>query len=326
MASYIFDAKLLNSPTVTEQLSGGRLDGKEVSLELSNASGTFTIDRDSGQLAIGNYVRLDHYLPDDTVTSVRNYLYGKITAIDIPDEVATITVTVEDPAIFSQQWPTKLYGNGDWALQTDGAPYDVNGTTKINPSTDLGRVYPVLFGYAPKVKAVYVYADYDNDKYYYIICRGQIEANNGYRGTKINVYRNTRLVSTDEYTVYDGSQTSIFPGYAFVVFDKEQSDGSNLYEITVDAYGLLMGESTAQRNPAKIIEWILNDSTVGLGESVDTTSFDSAATTLSTLGGGSKAIYIDGAIDEQLSVQDLIDHLAEECARSYIYRDSSDNW
>lgn len=324
-ASYWYAGELLNAPSVMEQLSGGRLNGKSVDLEFSNADGTFSADRDAGTLTIGNMVNLSHYLPEDTTTT-RTYLYGKITAIDIPGEVATITVTVEDPDSFSGVWPAKVYETDDWALASSGAPYDTNGTTKINPSTDLGRAYPVSFGRARKVRAVYVYADYDNDYYYYIVNRGVIEATNADKGTKINVYRNKRLVGTSEYTVYDGSQASPFPGYAYIRFTREQSDGSNLYEITVDLYGLEMGGSTAQRNPAYILQWLLSDATVGLGQSVNAASFTTAATTLSTLGGGSKAIYIDGGIDEQVTVQDLIDHLAAECSRSYIYKNSSDEW
>lgn len=324
MSIYQFDAKLLNSPTVTEQLSGGRLAGKSVDLEFSNADGTFTTDRDSGDLAIGNMVRLDHYLPDDA-PALRTYLYGKITSIDIPGEVATITVEVEDPDAFSQQWPSKVYETDDWNLASNGAPYDTNSSTKINPTQDLGRVYPVGFGRCRKVRAVYVYADYDNDQYYYIFNRGTVEATNSDKGTKINVYRDDRLVDTDEYTVYDGSQVSPFAGYAYVVFAREQSNGSALYEITVDYYGTEMSESTAPRNPATILEWILSDSTVGIGHQVNELSFAEAATTLSTLD-TDKSIYIDGGIDEQITLQDMIDHLAEECGRSYIYKNTDDEW
>jgi hypothetical protein len=151
----------------------------------------------------------------------------------------------------------------------------------------------------------------------YLICYGTIESNDSNKATTVNVSRSQVLVNSSEYTVYDGSQGSPYPGYAFIRFIKEQIDFSGSpYELTADIRGLkLGGDTSATRNFVRVIQYLLSNSTWGLGLSVDTTSFDTAAGQMTDL-------LCDGFISEQKRCSDILNELLFCCRGGISYNES----
>jgi hypothetical protein len=305
MAITFYERKLLNNPEVQKELSGGIEYPHDITLQFSNADGYFTDLWDAGEEFRGKTIKLRRYEPNETESAdVLIYeLSGIVTDFNILPDIAEFTLSVQDPDPLQSDLPKKLYEIGDW---TQSPPL------VINPTPDLGKPYPLIFGHAKKVPLRYVHADYTNDYYDYIVGRVgsyATESNDTNKATTVVVYRGKVIVASSEYTVYDGSQISPYPGYAFIRFLLEQRDYSgNLYELHADFRGLKLGvDATATRNFAKVIQYLLTDSNWGLGLATNAASFTTAISQVTNL-------YCDGFIAEQRKAQDIINELLDMCA------------
>ncbi len=113
---------------------------------------------------------------------------------------------------------------------------------------DKGKPVNICFGYCKNVPLRHIKSDYANSLFYYLIGYGNIQGlyeianlhgvkrwwNKGVDGAPEGV-----VCDTGEYTFYDGSQATPFPGYALVVFGQEQVDANgNPYPVTADIVGL----------------------------------------------------------------------------------------
>jgi len=301
----LYQRQLLNEPEIQKELSGSIEYPHDITLRFSNADEYFTNLWDGGEEFRGKTVKLRRYEPNEA-EFIDIFIYevsGIITDFNILPDIAEFTLSVQDPDPLQTDIPKKLYEIGDW---TQTPPL------VINPTPDLGKPYPLLFGYCKKVPLRYVHADYTNDYYDYIVGRVgsyPTESNNSNKATTVVVYRNKSIVASSTYTVYDGSQASPYPGYAFIRFILEQRDYSNnLYEIHADFRGQKLGvDATATRNFAKVIQYLLSDSTWGLGLLVNSASFTTAISQVANL-------YCDGFIAEQATAQDIINELLDMCA------------
>lgn len=156
----------------------------------------------------------------------------------------------------------------------------------------------------------------------YLLGYGTIEGIWDDSGNNRGVKREGKLVDSGEYTVYDGSQVTPYPGYAFIRFKREQrSHTGDLHSLTADVLGLTFGGASCERNPVTQIKNLLSDSTFGLSQTVDSTSFTSAAGVIDTI----TDIYSDGAIYQQAQVRDYIDNLLL-VARAYIFHNFDREW
>lgn len=316
--SLLYKNRLLNDIEITQQLSDiywGVTEPQDITLELSNIDKLFSQLYAAGEEFRNKGVKLRVYEPlDNHIISF--LIYGKITGVEIGD-VARFTVATNQIPEFDVDLPKTTYQTRDWI---EAPP------TIINPPQDLGKPYNICFGHCKKVPLLNVHWDSDNDYYDFIIGYGTIESNNSNKATTVNVYRNKVLVDPSEYTVYDGSQDSPYhpisllpaPGFAFIRFVKEQIDFSgNPYELTADIHGLELSGSTAERNFVRVIQYLLSNTTWGLGLSVDTESFDAAAATM--------AEYLcDGAIIEQRKALDIINELLDYCRGKLVFNEDGE--
>lgn len=325
-----YERRLLNEPDINKQLANiyyGIDDPHDITLEFSNADGYFTNLLASEEFR-GKGVKLRRYEPlEDTPLSFE--LYGVITEFDITD-TAKFTLSVQDPDPMQTLVPKKLYETGDWSE----TPPNV-----INPAHDLGKPYSLCFGYCKKVPLRYIHADFPNDYYDYIIGPCTIESNNSNKATTVVVYRNKVLVGNAEYYVHGGETTIQYTdasfgmtagnatpyikdgvSYAFIRLKKEQRDFSgNLYELHADIRGMkLGGDTSATRNFVRVIQYLMSNSLWGLGLTVDSASFDTAAGQISEL-------LCDYSIPDQQKAQDIINELLYAC-RGKHEKGSNGSW
>src|SRR4030042_3814838 len=322
-----YERRLLNEVELTKQLSDiywGTIEPCSITLEFSNADGFFT-DLEKVEELRNKSIRFKIYEYMETPT-VSFLVYGKIIDYNLTEK-ATFTVAIHDPESLDAIVPKKVYETTDWP---ETPPYI------INPPYDLGKAYNICFGYCKKVPLLWVHADYTDNYYDYIIGYGIIESNDSNKATTVNVYRDKVLVDQSEYTVYDGSQSSPYPGFAFIRFIKEQIDFSGSpYELTADIRGLKPGGSTigwgdagwdgfawetpdlATTNFAFIIRYLLTDTVWGLGLSVNAASFNTAA-------GEVDDIYCDGFISEQRKGIDVLNELLFCCHGRLNYNENGE--
>ena len=181
-------------------------------------------------------------------------------------------------------------------------------TTDLFTATalDIGAPINVCLGRCKDVPLRNIKNDLVNLHYDYLIGYGVIDGLWVDHANGLGVKRDGRLASTVDYTAYDGSQASPYNGYAFIRFYHEQSDDAlRFLTITADVKGLEQGDATANRDVADCIKGILSNTTWGLSESCDTTSFGTASTAYGTIG----TMYCDGAITEQRPARDILNDL-----------------
>ena len=289
----LYQGKLMDEVGISAMLPDsfyGIEEPQSVTIRLANVDGYFSTLINAEELRGKTvYVRRNE---DGTNTESWR---GTITAIDITDE-AKITILLKNPDPLQAKLPKITLTTGLWSNV---------------PEKDLGKPFAIPIGYCERVPCIYAGANTGSNYYDYIIGHGPIES-------LTKLYRAGVEISGTEYTFYDGSQGSPYAGYAFVRFIKEQRDFSNsLFEITADVRGLEMGGSVAQRNFVRVIQNLLSNSTWGLGLSVNTTSFDTAASAvIDNSSGTMAALLCDGDINSQEKAQDILDKLLWACRGS----------
>ena len=108
-----------------------------------------------------------------------------------------------------------------------------------------------------------------------------------------NIYRNGRIVGAGEYTLTESPT-----GYYVVRFTRAQTDGNSPMNIQADL------TVTEFNSPANAIKFLINDSTYGLGKSVNATSFTAAASNYSTV-----QINVSNGLFAQRPAIDVLDDL-----------------
>jgi hypothetical protein len=312
-----YEGTLLNEPVLRESLLDrfwGTKESMTVQFRFGNRSGAWHSLVNSGELRgvvmtikyydpanLGDTELTTEYTEDDILLEdgdtilmesamIEILARGKIQEYDVREE-ASITAELNSMDVLETILPKKAVNTTDWPK-----------------ATDLGMAVNIIFGRSKNVPLRYFHYDFDIDEYDYLIGYGPIQAVDA-------VYRDGALVSASEYTVFDGTQESPYPGYAFIRFILEQKDfGGRLYTLTADIQGY-------PRNFAYVIEQILSDSTWGLGESVDENSFAGAKDDLNTIG----SMYCDGAITGERRAKDVIDELLFLC-RGYLTQNGLGEW
>jgi len=312
-----YEGTLLNEPVLRESLLDRFWGAKEpltVQFRFGNRSGTWHSLVNGSEIRdvvmtikyydpanIGETKLVTEYTEDDILledgdtilmesTMIEILARGKIQEYDVREEAA-ITAELNSMDILETILPKKVVNTTDWPK-----------------ATDLGAAVNIMFGRAKNIALLYIHYDFDIDHYDYLVGYGPIQAVDA-------VYRDGALVNASEYMVYDGSQTSPYPGYAFIRFTLEQKDFSGrLYMFIADVQGY-------PRNFAYVIEQILSDDTWGLGESVDENSFAAAKDDINTIG----SMYCDGAITGERRAKDIIDELLFLC-RGYLTQNNLGEW
>jgi len=311
MAITFYERRLLNEPEITKELQNifwGIEETHNVTLEFSNTDGFFSSLLAAGEEFRGIGIKIRRYepnevIPDDIITFE---LYGIVCDFNILVDKAVfeISISLTDP-VLQDLIPKKVYETTDYA---ETPPLI------INPPFDLGKPYNICFGNCKKVPLLYVHANYTLDQYDYIIGYGIIEGID-------YVYRSKVLVSPAEYTFFDGSVNpdNPYPGFAFIRFSLEQRDfNGSMYEISADVRGLELGGSVAERNTVNIIKNILTNTTWGLSQSIDSTSFQVAFSKVTNL-------FSDGFIQGQNRAYDVLNEILRIC-RGKLYKNSSGQW
>ncbi len=242
---------------------------------------------------------------NDPIDGTTFIMRGKLTDYTLEPGIFKISIEMRDDDILKTLLPLGV-------VTTD--TFDAT-------ALDVGTVINLCFGKCRDVPLRNVKNDTGADHYDYLIGYGTIEGL--WTDAGLGVKRGGTLVNTAEYTLYDGSQGTPYPGYAFLRFTvKEQINFSGGYhKLTADVNGLEMGGATANRNFAVTKKNILSDTTWGLSDSIDTTSFANAAAALDTIGD----MYCDGAITQQMEASQIIDKLLE-LSRSTMERSSDGEW
>lgn len=252
----------------------------------------------------GRYVKVQSYNETDGLQFIA---YSKINAVRRSSD-----------GIFSVST-----GSSDSVLETILPRHVVTASTFATTAMDTGMPVNICFGKCFDVPLPNICNDRANDYYDYLIGYGTTQGLIEDAANNWGVKRDGRLVSTSEYTFYDGSQVAPYPGYSFIRFIKEQEDFSpgKYYKLTADVNGLELGGATADRNFINCISNLLSDATFGLDQSVDAATFAVAAAVILPANG----FYCDGAVTKQQAVSSILNDMLMP-SRAFLYRGSDKEW
>lgn len=312
----VYKAAILNDVALKEELADivyGINTTDSITVELSNVDDGIN---DTWDTIIANMIGLEDIRGwiatiwiKTTIDGIQFKAKGKVTDYELSN-ILSITIDPREDALFDTLLPLRTVDT------------DIFDTSAMG----VGAPINICFGNCRNVPCPNINNDRTNDYYDYLVGYGilqglHVDHDNGY-----GVRRNGVLVNTAEYTFYDGSQGSPYSGYAFIRFVKEQLDFNNSYmAISADVYGLKMGGATMQRNGAEVLRNLLSDTTWGLSDSINTTSFTGAIADLNPTTGKIKNIYIDGAITERTEARDYINEILEIC-QSSLDRNKDGEW
>lgn len=285
----LYDRKVLNDPVV--RLRYGEplipiIQPDQVELHLSNDDGYFDTLNLLGETI--TYSRFDK-LSNETWAE----LSGRVTSQELLLDRVVLNCVTYDLDDFQTLLPKEVVTAATFPL--------------AHPQQGLGKPIPVVFGNAASTNKVndawemaYVGEDTGSNYYDYLVGRGTF--------TNITVYRNTIgdalfVVPSGEYAV----NTTAYPGFTVIRFSlatsiapRQANFGGGLHRLFVAANGL-----ATERNFARAIQSALSNSTWGLGLSVNTASFDTAAAALDAIGG----LNCDGVMDTQRTAYDWLSQL-----------------
>ena len=292
-----YKGTLLQSPQVERELSDlfyGVAQETSHTLEFANIDDDIDDTWDTiidGEDIRGESVKIMRYDPLDGTTFE---LRGKISGYEIKTNTFSLQIASADDDVLETLIPSGTITTDEFS----------------DTALDLGQPINLCFGHCANVPLHNIQNDTTNNYYDYLIGYGTIQGLNVDHDNGLGVKRDGILVSTVNYTLYDGSQASPFSGYAFIRFTNEQMNFSGgYYKISADVKGLEIGGSTAERNFANVIKNILSDTTWGLSESVNNASFDQAESDLNTMG----SMYCDGHIYKQTKAKDVLNELLFVC-------------
>jgi len=221
---------------------------------------------------------------------------------------------------------TALYDSTNPFTASDVGRYVKNQYDLSGKASTFSRIVAYVdAGHVTLADSIMTVGDYYSvHAYDYLVGYGTVENLWVDHAHGYGVKRDGVLVKTADYTFDDGTGSPYnhgYSGYATVRFWEEQVDfGGRYYPMHADVKGLELGGSEADRNFANCIKALLNNSTYGLNESVDSTSFTTAETALSTT-----YFMCDGYIYEQRTARDILNDLLLPC-RSRLSMGSDGEW
>lgn len=170
-----------------------------------------------------------------------------------------------------------------------------------HPTLGLGKPIPIIFGNAVSTHKVtdawemwYVGEDVGSNQYDLLVGEGTFTNLSAYRMT---VGDTLFLIPPSEYTV----NTSAYPGFTVLRFALKPTDFGGGY----DRRFVAADSVENGRNGVNAVQALLNNSTWGLGLSVNTASFTAAAADWDAVGG----LYVDLAITEQRPALDWLNDI-----------------
>jgi len=215
MAEYTYLRRLLESPEISKSTPDdywGIIAPEDITLKFSNADGYFT-DLIQVEELRNKMVRVRRWDPNESGShKLILEVFGKVVSYSLSD-VAEITISSAINDKLQKQYPSKIYEQKDW---TESRP------NIWNPEDDIGKPYPLIFGRAERVPLLYVHCDMTNNRYDYIVGVGPIKSVQA-------VYSNGLKVTATNYTVFDGTQATPYPGYAFIRFVSTVTQGGVTY-------------------------------------------------------------------------------------------------
>lgn len=157
-----------------------------------------------------------------------------------------------------------------------------------------GKTIPTYFGQNYNVPCYYVFADYDDDFYRYVVSDREMESIDA-------VYRDGDLVDPADYTDF------LFQNLHWIQFRKEQLDFSTgLINITADVKGRKVGSGLVySENPVRAFRWWLQNYVI---VSINSSSFDAAETISDSLG-----LKIGGGIFGDMEAIDIKEQFLLAC-------------
>jgi len=279
----LYDRRVLNDPEV--RLSYGDplipiMQPDQVELHLSNDDGYF----DALDL-IGERITYSRF--DGLSNETWAELTGKVSAQELLHDRIILRCVTYDLDDFQTLLPKEVVTATTFPL--------------AHPQQGLGKPIPIIFGNAASTNKVsdawemaYVGENVGSNQYDYLVGRGTFANPTVYRDT---VGDALFIVPPAEYAV----NTAAYPGFTIIRFALRQANfGGGLHRLYIAADGL-----ATERNFARAIQSLLSNATWGLGLSVHTASFDTAAAALATIGG----LYCDGVMDTQQTAYDWLSQL-----------------
>ena len=311
-----YKAGLLNFPQIIKQIPQlyyGAEAPQSVTLEIANPvdagpdNNWYTIT--NAEEIRGKWVTVGVYDVTDSTTTV---YVGKVTSYSL-GKTLKITVDMRQDAVL------------DTLLPQDLVTVDLFTTT----AQGVGKPINICFGRCFGVPLPNIQYDTTGNVYDYLIGYGTIDHMSTGYGCK--VYRSGVLVYPGEYTFYDGSQASPYPGYAFVRFTAEQVDyNGSPYEMTADVYGLILGNSlpsppglsiAMERNFITCLKYLLENTTWGLSDTCDATSFSTAEGIIT------ETYWLcEGAITSQRAARDIINEMLFIARNATLERGTDGEW
>lgn len=170
-----------------------------------------------------------------------------------------------------------------------------------HPTNGLGKPIPIVCGNAASTNKVtdawemaYVGEDVAGNKYDFLVGEGTFTNITAYRTTVGEVLFE---IPASEYTV----DTTSYPGFTTLRFSLLPVDFGGGY----DRRFVAANSATLGRNGISVLQALLNNSTYGLGLSVNAASFSAAVTDWN----GVNPLYVDGALDVQRPALDWINDI-----------------
>lgn len=282
------------------QLNIGKITFSPLTVTLDNTDGTFTELFHSTEARGGELL---HRLYDlDAGAAMGNVKAYVITDVSITSAECTITATPYSPGAF------------DVVLPKTSIQADIFGNA-IDESS-IGRPISTWFGYCENVPLYSIYEGGAGDDYVhdFLIGYGTIAATTANITITSDDGTSVRTMDSSEYTVYDGSQETPYPGYAFVRFSHEQRDGSGrLCELRATLWGITYEGDYQTANPVRILQLLLTNTTWGLGLTVSESSFNAAAALFEN-----DDWWVGGGLYEFKKASEWIDYLLAACRCSLL--------
>lgn len=246
-------------------LHTGKIIFSPLTVTLDNTDGVFTTLYHSTEARGGELLhRLYDLDGSAAIGSMKAYV---ITDVKITRSECVVTATPYSPGAF------------DVTIPKASIQADVFGDS-IDESS-IGKPIGTWFGLCNNVPLYSIYEGGTGDDYVhdFLIGYGTILATTSATTITSDDGTSIRTLDISEYTVYDGSQASPYPGYAFVRFNREQRDGSGrLCTLQATFNGIYYAGDYNTANPVRILQLFLSNATWGLGLTVNATSFNNAAT------------------------------------------------
>lgn len=282
------------------QLNIGKITFSPMTVTLDNTDGTFTELFHSTEARGG---QLLHRLYDldaaGVVGAAKSYV---ITDVSITRSECTITATPYSPGAF------------DVVLPKASIQADIFGNA-IDQSS-IGKPISTWFGHCTNVPLYSIYEGGAGDDYVhdFLIGYGTIRATTSSITITSDDGTSVRTMHSSEYTVYDGSQVTPYPGYAFVRFTREQRDGSGrLCTLRATLQGISYLGDYYTANPVRILQLLLTDTTWGLGLTVNASSFNTAAALFDN-----DDWWVGGGLHDFKKASEWIDYLLAACRFSLL--------